>query len=426
MLSTKDVFVIQKEIPTGHLKRSTSEKEEQGTGQIKTITVHEIEVTNLCPEYFTEESILYTKEELRKLEKDDCTRRSTATHSTQEENDGVREKHIQEITSFLDSLAQVNPPNKAGEILEPIPMRSLTMLEWGVSQWIHILWMIIHLVLMTLATIEVTKSDNEPSASWIILGTFILIYSTIMTILHLTVTVIIRQPNNNYARRSVQESIKQYQKEKGNEGKFGWILSTSQRLFNQVILLLELSFTAFAWSVFVPTNLNTIDYPWVSGFFLLFRWLMLLVPMTSYGPVYKLISVLKYIITKDMFPWILIYVIIYIAIKLQFQEIPGNSTCMGDEPDLTGFLQETGHTLYELLIMTSGLDTDIKNVRNLECLFKSNSKSVHAMLILITLYAVISAVVLLNMLIAIMSNTVTLAQMDKGWRQYQVSLIHFN
>ena len=203
-------------------------------------------------------------------------------------------------------------------------------------------------------------------------------------------------------------------------------------IFNQAILLLELSFTAFAWAVFIPKiiNLDKTGYIWIDGFLLLFGWLMLLIPMTSYGPVYKLISVLKYIITKDMFPWILIYVTISVgfstAIKLQFKQIPGNSTCIGDEPDLTGFLQETGHTLYELLIMTSGLETDLKNIRNLECLFKNNSKSVHAMLILITLYAVISAVVLLNMLIAIMSNTVTLAQMDKGWRQYQVSFIHFS
>ena len=419
MLSTKDVFATQTEIQTKQGK--------EGTKELEPITEHEIDVTNLCPEYFAEESILYSKEELRKLETNDCAQRSTVSNFMQEENGSAT--NAEEITSFLDSLAQVTPPNKAGEILESIPMRSLTMLEWRVSQWIHIVWMIIHLVLMIMATIEVTKSDSEPSVSWIILGTFILICSTVMTILHLTVTIIRCQPNKNHARRSVQESIKQYEREKGNAGKFSWILSIPLMIFNQAILLLELSFTAFAWAVFVPTNLNTTDYPWVAGFFLLFGWLMFLIPMTSYSPIYKLISVLKYIVIRDMFPWILIYVTISIgfstAIKLQFQQIPGNSTCIGDEPYLTGFLQETGHTLYELLIVTSGLDTDLKNVRNLECLFKSNSKSAHAMLILITLYAVISAVVLLNMLIAIMSNTVTLAQMDKGWRQYQVSSIHF-
>ena len=128
---------------------------------------------------------MYTKKQLDKLEKEDCTQKSAA-RTPQEEHESTSD--AEGGSSFLHSLAEVNPPNKAGEILESIPMRSLTMLEWRVSQWIHIVWMIIHLVLMILASNEVTKHDNEPWVSWIILGTFILIYSTIMTILHLAVT----------------------------------------------------------------------------------------------------------------------------------------------------------------------------------------------------------------------------------------------
>ena len=131
-----------------------------------------------------------------------------------------------------------------------------------------------------------------------------------------------------------------------------------------------------------------------------------------------------------MFPWIIIYVIISIgfatAMKLQFDQLPSTSSCIADQPELVGFLHKNGHTFFELVIMTSGLDTDLKHVRNLECMFNYNAHSVSVILFLITMYAIVSAVVLLNMLIAIMSNTVTEAQQDKGWRQYQVSQGRYN
>ena len=85
-----------------------------------------------------------------------------------------------------------------------------------------------------------------------------------------------------------------------------------------------------------------------------------------------------------------------------------------------GFLNHTGSTLYELIAMTSGLDSELKEVRSIACLFESNQQEATPILVFITIYAIISAVVFLNMLIAIMSNTVTEAQKDKGRRQYQV------
>ena len=149
---------------------------------------------------------------------------------------------------------------------------------------------------------------------------------------------------------------------------------------------------------------------------------MLLIPMTSYSRVYKLISVLKYIFRYDILPWTLIYVTISVgfatAIRLQFDQLPSNSMCDGEQPDLAGFLQDTGNTMFELVIMTSGLDTELKNVRNLAYLFNSNSKNGFVILLMLTMFAITSAIVFL---IAIMSNTVTETQKDKGWRQYKVS-----
>ena len=121
-----------------------------------------------------------------------------------------------------------------------------------------------------------------------------------------------------------------------------------------------------------------------------------------------------------MFPWILLYITISSAfasaIQLQFQLLPNSPTCIEEDHEMKGTLPDFIRTLFELILMTTGLDTEITQVQNVACVFKHHQRKAHATMILITLYAVISAVVLLNMLIAIMSNTVTEAQQGKGWR----------
>ena len=391
MLSAKDVFV----------KLDKTDRSDHNN--------YEIDVTNLCPEYCIEKSLLYSEEELSKLKEVLWREDKKSLPRPQQDRDGQN--------SFLDALAEVKPPNKAGEILESIPMISLSMLEWKVSQLIIFLWGIIHILVMILITV-VTTNDSSSQASYVAGSSISVLYASVITVSHIMVAVVRwrQQKPKDQTQHFVKDSIKEYEKIQDDEG----IL---QKLFGQTVLIVELLFTLLAWTVFVLeiTNLDISGYVWIKGFFLLFGWLMLLIPMTSYGPVYKLISVQKYIIIRDMIPWIMIYITISIgfatAIKLQFDQLPGSSSC----EDLTGFLNKTGHTFFELVIMTSGLDTDLKHVRNLACLFEDNANNVFVILFLITTYAVVSAVVLLNMLIAIMSNTVTKAQNDKGWRQYQVS-----
>ena len=384
--------------------------------------MQEIDVTNLCPEYFVEKEVLYLEDELYKIEE----------QKGQAKRSG--------IVSFLDILAEIQPPNKAGEILESIPMMSLTRLEWTVTRTIHVLWMILHIFLMGFVTNEIISLSND---SKVFCG-IILVYAAIITILHIVVKVMRRLSGKRRAKKSIRDSIDRY--EKDNKGFMDKILAIPCEEFSvllilkglftgfavlsevfSVMLLFELLFTGFAAAVFI-TNLDEVNQVWMGGFLLLFGWLLLLFPLTSFSPIYKLIYVLKYIIIRDMVPWIIIYITISVGfatpMKLQFDQLPSNSTCDDyGEAELAGFLHQYGHTLYELVIMTSGLDTDLKNVRNLECLFGSKAKSAFVILMLITMYAVISAVVLLNMLIAIMSNSVTEAQQDKGWRQFQVSSI---
>ena len=208
-------------------------------------------------------------------------------------------------------------------------------------------------------------------------GIIMLTYSTAITASYFMVMITQQQSHRKKAILAVEKSIERY--EKDHEGILDWILSIPLKMFSKTVFLLELLFTGFAWAVFIPKmlDLEISDHVWIKGFFLLFGWLMLLFPLTSFGPIYKLIYVLKYIIIRDMFPWITIYITISIgfatAIKLQFDQLPGSTPCVDDEANLTGFLHKTGHTLFELVIMTSGLDTDIKGVRNLECLFESKA-----------------------------------------------------
>ena len=99
--------------------------------------------------------------------------------------------------------------------------------------------------------------------------------------------------------------------------------------------------------------------------------------------------------------------------------------CIDGEPELTGFVTSFRSALYELLVMTSNLDTNLKHVRSVACVFNENGKNATGVKGWVTVYVVISTVILLNMLIAIMSNAVTYGQQDKGWRQYRVSHITY-
>ena len=416
MLSTKDVFVKPNATQKGSF---------------------EIDITNLCPEYFVWKEVLFATNELKMLESKEERQAAEKNRQEHEEQKKYRditsqnqeEDNSQDIISFLEALNQVKPPNKAGEILESIPMMTLTQAEWRISKRVHILWGILHFLLMLFSTIFTTHKNDSTlwSVGESLLGIMILIYATVVIASHSMVKIMrLLKMRQQKEVKFVQDSIKKYEKVQDDEG----ISAIPQKLLDETVWILELLFTILAWAEFAPKllNLNMSDHLLIEEFFFLFGWLMLLIPLKSHNQIYKLISVLKYIMIYDILPWIIIYMIISIgfatAIKLQFQALPDSPPCVDYQPELKGFLQGTGGTLYELMVMTSGLDTDIKHVRSLGCIFKDSAKSVYTVLFLITMYAVISAVILLNMLIAIMSNTVTEAQQDKGWRQYQVSKVY--
>ena len=401
MLVTKDVFVIPIQV--------TAEKNKYKGG------IYEIDITNLCPEYFVPQCILDSDLRLKETSKKD----ESATTEIQ-----PKQEINHQPDSFLNALADIQPPNIAGKILESVPMTQLTHMEQNVSRVMYSVWMLIHFLLMVFATATVTAYhiDFRP-----VLVAFLLIYSTIISISHCARKVIMFNNKRHKTipeRLSVKNSIKRYQKPHEKD-----LIYQFFSTYLEIALVTELSFTAFAWAVYVPEmlDLDLSDHVWIKGFFLLLGWLKLLIPMTSIGVVYKLISVLKDVAIYDILPWLLIFYTISIgfatAINLEFQQLPSNSTCTGDQHDLVGFLQGTIETLLEVMLMTYGLGSDLKDIGSVRCLSRQNGKSGLVPLLLVTSYAMISAVIFLNILIAIMSETVTKAQRDKGWRQYQVGHI---
>ena len=259
MLSTKDVFVIQEQTKTEeneeqsknkeneeHTKNKDNKEQSKTEENNKTTTSwHEIDVTNLCPEYFVEKDVLYSKEELEKLEK---LGKQTNTQEEEETKGTI---------SFLEALAEIEPPNKAGEILESIPMMKLTQLEWRVTLVIHLLWMVLHFTLMIWATVEVTKSDNNPTKwhlSSTVLGIIILMYAAIITTSHFFISINRKRANRKEAKQSVKSSINRYKKD--DKSLLDKILSFPLWVFSKITILLELMFTGFVIAVFIPNIFN--------------------------------------------------------------------------------------------------------------------------------------------------------------------------
>ena len=360
----------------------------------------------------------------------------TSSSTLHEERDMKKFSDL-EIISFLEILDRVKPSNKAGEILQSIPMKKLCELEYGVSQWFYVGWLVLHLLLMWCATYVISNLSSFCSLGTSIFGIaiviFMAIYSLIITFVHVALITA--------RKRQMKEYLKMLKKIGGlrDHENYRWNKSLQIKCFQMIDLLFKDAtfFMEYMWSVFIVgvsimaseearyAYVNPACVPF-TNFVMIFGWLVVLVPLTTFSSIYKLFSVLEYIVINIMIPWIIIYYVVSIgfasAIQVEFKQLPNNSTkCIDGQPELSGFLTYINEALLELLAMTSDLDTELKNIRSIYCLLKDNTESDSQISLLIITYALISGLILLNMLIAIMCNEVTEAQQDKGWRQYRVS-----
>ena len=305
-----------------------------------------------------------------------------------------------EISSFLHALARVKPPNKAGEMMEAIPMMNLTNSQWRTYQWFSIAWLILHATLMSLITDD-SKGDLSADASFhhvlSVLDVFLLVYASFILLPSMIMWIRRLLKTRKLGSASVHKVRSEAKEDKGILSYVTWAV---QQSLNQAEILTELAFAGFTWAIVFAkvTSVDAENYAWIKSCLLLFGWLVLLVPLRSYSPVYQLIQILKYIAVFDIFPWILLYMTINsafaAAIQLQFQLLPDSARCVEEESDLKGILHDFINALYELMIVTSGLDTDMKHTQNLRCLFEYNNRVPYTILLFVTTYGIVSTIAL--------------------------------
>ena len=194
--------------------------------------------------------------------------------------------------------------------------------------------------------------------------------------------------------------------------------------------ILATFFCIFAWWQYVLKWDENIELKtWVKRVFLLLGWLLLFVPAKTYSKIYNFLSTLKCIIINDMLPFVLFYFVITVAftcaIQLQFRMLSVNSiTKCEDLMGLETIFNNLDKVIYELIVATTRLDTDLKNVQIISDLFHDDNQNSTFIRLLLIAYAILSVIVLLNMLIAMMGTTMSVVMQEEGtgWRQYQVNV----
>ena len=200
------------------------------------------------------------------------------------------------VYTFLEALVDVKPQHKSGEILESVPMMTLSLLEWKVCQWIHVLWLVVHLVLIICVTKDMTysRSSEESTVKSLIGDIFVLIYASFFPLSNFMVRIrrfIKRRMKTEQTIPFVRRSIRCYNKVKDYKSIIRCIISFPLRILYNTTFAFELLFAGFTWAVYMlkMTEVDTSSHAWIKGLVLLFGWLVLLAPLTSYSPVFKLI-----------------------------------------------------------------------------------------------------------------------------------------
>ena len=198
--------------------------------------------------------------------------------------------------------------------------------------------------------------------------------------------------------------------------------------------IVPLVFTILAILLFFfsryPDSFTVEHYLWMKGGVILTGWIIILLQARAYSPIYNFISVLKYIFVKDMVPFLLFYCYSEHCIRLRnpitistpWLKRTSNSDEFGSISTFGNFLTSVPFVVWELFIMTEGLDTNLRHVQNVGYLFELERFRSFMIELLLFAYGLISTIILLNMLIAAMSTTYSdvIQKQGRGWRQYQV------
>ena len=342
---------------------------------------------------------------------------------------------------FLQTLSKINPPVKVSDELERFPMELLAKHQWYVYQIFIIAFMVLHMTIMVWYTGESMTSlhgvnislfssnhVNTGSADFLIM---------VYAVLLVTIPLVLFLYWEIYAIRQNEVAIYK------DRAKFSSYVEAEGALLNSityVVAFLAEHITRIVMTIFISSSIFTlilsyqIDritveyYAWIKGVAILSGWIIVLLIARAYNPIYAFMSAMKYIIVKNMVPFVIFYLILTIAfgcaIQLQFQLLSEETVADSEYGSVAFrfFFNSVPYVVLELVIMTAGMDTDLKHIQNVGYLFEIDKYKSFVTELLIFVYGLISIILLLNLLIATMNDTYSgvILEQGKGWRQYQV------
>ena len=393
MLTEKDVFVRM----TNQKKSTTDDTTEDDKKP-----VYEIEVSNLMPEYFHQARDMKTpvtnenenrpeyekskswgedKDKEADHEKMDVLPKADSTHKEDGADHVAYSTDLKQTSTFLDTLSKVKPPSKVSDVLETFPMELLGRHQWYIYQMLFVFYFIIHTVIMICYTaasqtvviqLDYNDTGGKPigaQASDIGLA----VYSVLLVFILGVYFIFHRVTYKKSQKKSDLDNSDLF--EDYIEAK-GAILN----LLTYAVALIAEQLNKILFTVFVLGSVAVVilsreaegftpeHYAWLKGVVIFSGWMIVLIIGRAYSPIYNFVIALKYIFVKDMVPFLLFFVVLTLAfgcaIQLQFQLLSPETVEDQSSVWLVSFLTSAPHVVWELFILTAGMDAEIMNVQN--------------------------------------------------------------
>ena len=399
---------------------------------------YEIEVSNLIPEFNCKIKTTYDTRYGRDIRRILSTTPLKKKHGPKADQKIGRPPH-----SFLETLSRVKPPMKINEEISSFPMEELVRHQWFLYQWFMLVAIGIHMAVMIWYTHESqtsisgqgenktipNRNNIDTTSSDFIMMLYAVIYSSICVVTFLYSKI--QQTLEGTVVYGDLEPLTEYAEER--DALLNYFTRAVSLIVEKLPIIIRAVFTVLAilllsfsrlWDDFTVEH-----YLWTKGGVILSGWIIILVQGRGYAPIYYFISVLKYIFVKNMVPFLLFYIILTYgfgcAIQLQFQLLKEETAALDEFGSISAFgnfLTSAPYVVWELFVMTGGMDTNLKHVQNVGYLFELDRFRSFMIELLLFVYGLISTIILLNMLIAAMSATYAdvIQKQGRGWRQFQV------
>ncbi len=328
----------------------------------------------------SQDVLVKQKKKLKQIQYElECTNLGPEYVSTVEYAHGVGhipKPHKEREGTFMETLTAVDPPVRAAAILGSPPMYDIAAKQWKFYHVFMVLALLIHLVIMIIYTVDaqdiITENYNQSSCvspeniSYSTIDIIVCVYAFLLTSTSFFTLVSV------LVRFELLDAIKKSYFDFAEDRTYALQLPsfTVNLIMELAAHLLTIGFSACVFtSIMYEHNLTT--YMWVKGTAMLAGWLYTLIPARAFSPIYNFLIALKYIISKDMVPFLLFYGVISIAfgcaLQLQFQLLSvGNLSSCEDCTGYQDMYHSIGQVTSELLVMTFGMDTDLKHVQKVK------------------------------------------------------------